>query len=126
MTRRGFALTALALALTAPALAEAGPRRRRVRRRVRRRMRRIRRRVLWRPLTGRRALVVPVGLAVGWELMVDSRVAVVQGIGPGVVTVQYEGGERADLPYVQENTPENAQDLPGSEYEAEVEEEFDE
>lgn len=110
-----------------PMDALAGPRRRRVRRRVRRRMRRIRRRVIWRTVTGRRLLVVPVACAVGWELMIDNRVAVVQTVQPGQVVVQYpDNGSVATVPVALENTPENSQDMPGSEYEQEVEEEVDE
>lgn len=62
--------------------AEAGPRARRRRRRiVRRRIRRrIRRRVVFRRFLGRPAWVVPVGLAVGWELVHEGRVVVVKEI----------------------------------------------
>lgn len=126
MTRRRFFLATTLAALAVPLVAEARPFRRRVRRRVRRRLRRIRRRTIFRVVTGRRLLVVPIGVAVGWELMIDNRVALVQSVSPTVVVVQYEGGERAELPAMQENTPENTQDLPGSEYDAEVEEEVDE
>lgn len=104
-----------------------GPHRRRVRRRVRRRMRRMRRRVRWSMRAGRRALIVPVGLAIGWELMVENRLALVQSVNGGQVVVQYvDGGSVETVPVVMENTADNSEVLPGSEYEAEVEEEVDE
>lgn len=63
--------------------------RRRVRRRVRRRIRRrIRRRVAFRLVAGRRKLVVPTAVAVGWELMVENRLVVVQQVQPTSIVVQ--------------------------------------
>lgn len=101
--------------------------RRRVRRRVRRRMGRMRRRARWAMRAGRRALIVPVGLAVGWELMVENRVALVQSVGSGQAVVRYvDGGGVETIQVAMENTADNSEVLPGSEYEAEVEEEFDE
>jgi hypothetical protein len=101
--------------------------RRRVRRRVRRRMRRMRRRGRWAMRGGRRLLLVPVGLAVGWELMVENRVALVQSVSGGQVVVRYtDGGATETVAVAMENTPDNSEVLPGSEYEAEVEEEVDE
>jgi len=131
MTRRSI----LGVLLALPALgvltstADALPRvrvRRRIRRRVRRKVRRIRRRVAWRVVAGRRLIVVPVACAVGWELMVDNRVGVVQSMQPGAVVVSYDGGPPETVPVMMENTPENSQELPGTEYETEVEEEVDE
>jgi len=77
--------------------AEAGPRARRRRRIVRRRIRRrIRRRVVFRRFLGRPAWVVPVGLAVGWELMHEKRVVVVKEIR--VVDIE---GTKAEVVVVQ-------------------------
>ena len=120
-SRRSILLTLGAVALLGPAAALAGPRRR-IRRRVRRRVRRVRRRVIWRTLGGRRLLVVPVAAAVGWELAIDNRVALIQSVTPQAVTVQYlDDNSTATVPAVIENTPENSQDLPGTEVEQEVE-----
>jgi len=119
----------------------AGPRRRRrVRRRVRRRIRRRwRRRVVWRTLGARRALVVPVALAVGWELAVDNRVVVVHEMKPDVIiVVDSKTTAIEDIPIVKEDTAENSKDLEGTllaatdvvasfrEVDEEVEEEVDE
>lgn len=102
-----------------------GPRGR-ARRRVRRKMRRMRRRVRWAMRAGRRALIVPVGLAVGWELMVENRLALVQSMSGGQVVVRYvDGGSVETVPVMMENTPENSAAMEGSEYEVEVEEDVD-
>jgi len=85
--RRRF-LSSLAALIAAGVLvpedAFGGPRRRarkrrRVRRTVRRRVRRRhRRRVRRRTIRGRNLWVVPLAVAVGWELMLDDRVVVVK------------------------------------------------
>ena len=121
--------------------AVAGPRRRRrVRRRFRRRVRRrIRRRAIWRPLGARRALVVPLAIAVGWELAVDSRVVVVHEVKPDVIVViDPKTNAKEELAMVREDTQENLKELEGTllaendaatparEVEEEVEEEVDE
>ncbi|MBX7098561.1 MAG: hypothetical protein K1X89_12690 [Myxococcaceae bacterium] len=130
-------LLGLAAALTTEALA--GPRRRRIRRRVRRRIRRrIRRHVLWRTVAGRRLLVVPVAVAVGWELAVDQRVVVVREVrAETVVVADLKTSATEELPAVREDDAENAKELPGTvlaegdtttpsrETEEEVEEEVD-
>ena len=103
MNRRTF-LTRLALAITAmaagttfdPEEAEAGPARRAVKRkrrrtRRRRRRRRHRRRVARRKWRNRHRWVVPVAIAVGWELQQDDRVVVVKEI-----TVIEVDGEKSD------------------------------
>jgi hypothetical protein len=102
--------------------AEAGPRaihRRRVRRRIRRR---IRRRVIFRTIAGRRVWVVPVGLAVGWELVHENRVVVVKetkyvevgGARTEVAIVQGSDGKTEQVEVAREDTPENSKNLEGS------------
>lgn len=125
-TRRTLILAVIAgLATASLSDAEANPRarsrvRRRTRRTVRRRVRRRhRRRVRRRVIAGRSVLVVPIGLAVGWELMIDDRVYVVTSIN------KVEGGETAELqasdgsvksePIHREDTDENAVEHEGSE-----------
>ena len=83
-----------------------------MRRRIRRR---IRRRVAWRVIGGRRALVVPVAVAVGWELTVDARVVIVRELRPDVIVVVDERGAREELPYVREDDDVNGIDERGSE-----------
>lgn len=101
-----------------------------MRRRIRRR---IRRRVAWRVIGGRRALVVPVAVVVGWELTVDARVVVVRELRPDVIVVIDERGTREELPYVKEDDDLNGTEQRGSELPAgetspyrESEEEVDE
>lgn len=121
MTRRTMLLCALpACAAAAAALtaghddALAGPRRR-MRRRVRRRVRRrIRRRVAFRTVAGKRHLVVPVGVAVGWELMVDQRVVVVQKVQGDSIVVAAPGGAPETIVIIKEDTPENTAAQQGS------------
>ena len=105
MDRRSF-LTRLAIAITAlaggvatfPDEAEAGrparrARKRRRRRVRRRRRRRHRRRVVRRTWHGRHRWVVPVALAIGWELQHEDRVVVVHEIR--VIEVEGESTEVA-------------------------------
>jgi bifunctional DNA-binding transcriptional regulator/antitoxin component of YhaV-PrlF toxin-antitoxin module len=147
MTRRQL-LTVLLAALGAGATGEAlaGPRRRaarRTRRRVRRRVRRRhRRRVTWRVVGDRRRLVVPVALAVGWELAVDDRVVVVHEVktveGAEVVVVKNADGSTEEIEIDREDTAENSvaqqssvlpdsdTKTPAVETEEEVEEEVEE
>lgn len=70
---------------------------------------------------GRRRLIVPLGLAVGWELMVDNRVVVVREVHEHHVVVSYQDGSTEAVDIAREDTDENSQDLTGSEYEVEVE-----
>lgn len=124
-TRRTF-LTGVLLLLAAPALAHPGPHRhphRRLlgRRLFRRRLRRVRRRVLWRSVAGRRVLVVPLALAVGWELMVDEKPVVVHEVHEHHVVVKHADGKTEKLEIAKEDTVENSQELEGSEYEDESE-----
>ncbi|MEO0604500.1 MAG: hypothetical protein AAF211_23905 [Myxococcota bacterium] len=122
-TRRSFigALVAGLAIMTVDA--EAAPRRRarrRTRRRVRRRVRRRhRRRVGRRVVAGRSLLVVPVGIAVGWELVVDDRMWVVTSIqsvdGQETVVLKASDGSTASEPILREDTTDNAVELEGSE-----------
>ncbi|MEM6928493.1 MAG: hypothetical protein AAF602_16275 [Myxococcota bacterium] len=122
-TRRSF-LGALVAGLAIMTLdAEAAPRhraRRRTRRRVRRRFRRRhRRRVRRRVVAGRSLLVVPVGLAVGWELVVDDRVWVVTSIqstdGQETAVMKASDGSTTSEPILREDTADNGVELEGSE-----------
>jgi hypothetical protein len=130
LERRAF-LIALPLLAAAQAVAHPGahvhPHRRRVRRRIRRRIRRrrIRRHVAWRVSTGRRVLVVPLAVAVGWELFYDHRPVVVHEIHPTYLVVRHVDGKSEKIDIVKEDTPENTVDHEGSEYEEEVEEEVE-
>lgn len=116
-------------------------RRRRVRRRVVRR--RYRRLAVTRVVLGRRLWVVPVGLAVGWELVHDNRVVVVReikvvergGARVEVAVVQDAAGKSEEVEVLREDTPDNRKELEGSvvadsdentpSVEAEIEEEVD-
>ena len=116
-------------------------RRRRVRRRVRRRHRRL---AVTRVVRGRRLWVVPVGLAVGWELVHDNRVVIVReikvverdGARVEVAVVQDGAGKTEEVEVLREDTADNRNELEGSVIadsdqstpgvEAEIEEEVDE
>ena len=97
--------------------------RRHANRRRRRRRRRIHRNVAWRSVRGRRVVVVPVGLVVGWELSMPDRVVVVQevktvpvdGGSQEYLVVVAPNGEREEIPIIREDTAENSKDLEGSE-----------
>lgn len=93
--------------------------RRRVRRRIRRR---IRRRVIVRTIAGRPFWVVPVGLAIGWELMHEGRIVVVKetkiieagGVKTEVAIVQGADGKTEQVSITREDTADNRKDLGGS------------
>jgi len=102
---------------------EAGPRARRHRRRVRRRIRRRhRRRAVRRIVNGRPVWVVPVGLAVGWELAQENRVVLVQetrivereGVKVEIAVVQGDDGGTSEIEIVREDTATNRKELEGS------------
>jgi hypothetical protein len=105
-----------------PGRSEGGPRRRAVRRHRRRVRRRIRRRVAFRMIHGRRFWVVPVGLAAGWELLLDNRVVVVQstkyvvvdGARTEVLVVKGDDGKTEEINVVREDTPQNRANIEGS------------
>jgi bifunctional DNA-binding transcriptional regulator/antitoxin component of YhaV-PrlF toxin-antitoxin module len=93
--------------------------------------------VAWRVITGRRVAVVPVAVAVGWELNMGDRVVVVREVRPTtVIVVPAAGGAPEEIEMQKEDTPENSADEQGSvvpegdsapakEGEEEVEEEVD-
>jgi hypothetical protein len=95
--------------------------RRRVRHRLRVR-RRFRRHAFTRVRFGRPFWVVPIGLAVGWELAHTNRVVVVReirvverdGQKTEVAVVEDEAGKRDEIEITREDTAENSRDLPGS------------
>jgi hypothetical protein len=96
-----------------------GVRRRMVRRRVRRRFRR---RVITRVVLGRRFWVVPLAVAVGWELVHDNRVVVVKeiktvvrdGSKVEVALVSDDTGKTEEVDILREDNRANAKDLGGS------------
>jgi hypothetical protein len=129
MLSRRELLAALVALSAAPALAHPGPHRhphrrrvRRVRRRIRRR---IRRRAAWRVFGPRRLLVVPLAVAVGWELLVDDRVVVVHEVHHDHVVVKHSDGKTEKIDVHKEDTEENAKELEGSDVEVEEEVEDD-
>jgi hypothetical protein len=126
MLSRRELLAALVALCAGPALAHPGPHRHPHRRRVRRRIRRrrIRRRVAWRMFGPRRLLIVPLAVAVGWELMIDDRVVVVHEVHEHHVVVKHADGKIEKIETHREDDAENTKELEGSEYE--VEEEVDE
>lgn len=93
-----------------------GPARRNLRRRFRRR-------VDVRIINGRPFWVVPVALAVGWELVHENRVVLVketrfieqEGKKVEVVVVQDSVGRTEQIGIIREDTPENTVNLQGSE-----------
>jgi hypothetical protein len=98
-----------------PALADSPKQERRERRHERREERRevrriIRRRVIWREIEGRRRLVVPLAVAVGWNLDYDGRVVVVKEVRPELVVVTNPDGTEATIDVVKEDTAENGKD----------------
>lgn len=98
------------------------PHRVRVRRRIWRR--RIRRHVAWHVISGRRLLVVPVALAVGWELLVDNKPVVVKEVHNHKVVIEHIDGRTETVEVVKQDTPENTKNHEGTKYETveEVEE----
>lgn len=95
------------------------PHRVRVRRRVWRR--RIRRHVAWHVIGARRLLVVPLAVAVGWELFVDNKVVVVKEVHRHKVVVEHVDGKTETIEVVKQDTPENTKSHEGSKYETEEE-----
>jgi len=107
---RSKTLTLFAGLTTIPALALADPKDRR---------RRVRRRATWRVVHGRRRLIVPTAVAVGWELAYDDRVVVVVEVHDDHVVVEDDEGKTEKIDVAKEDTKENSEKLEGSEYEAE-------
>jgi len=95
--------------------------RRRARNRLRVR-RRIRRHAFTRIRFGRPFWVVPIGLAVGWELSHDRRVVIVRetrivekdGVKSEVAVVQHADGKTEQIEITREDTADNRKDLAGS------------
>jgi hypothetical protein len=128
MNRRDFAAAFAAVfgaTLTVdPTEADAQPARRARRRRVRRRVvrRRYRRAAVTRVVLGRRLWVVPVGLAIGWELVHDNRVVVVreikvverEGARVEVAVVQDSAGKTEEVEMLREDTADNRKELEGT------------
>lgn len=71
-------------------------------------------------------LVVPLAVAVGWELFIDDKVVVVKEVHEHKVIVEHSDGRAEEIEVAKEDTEENAKDLEGSEYEEEIEEEVEE
>lgn len=96
--------------------------RRRIRPRLRSR-RRFRRHAFTRVMFGRPVWVVPMGLAVGWELVHSDRVVVVReikgverdGQKTEVAVVQEATGKPEEIEITRQDSTENAAELPGSE-----------
>lgn len=123
ISRRLFLTVLLAFWAAPTMLVHSGPLRKRRRRRRRRFWRRrIRRHAVWRTVGGRRFLVVPVGIAVGWELLKDDKVVVVKEVHKHRIVVEHTNGKTEEIEIVKEDTKENSKDLEGSKYEVEVEE----
>ena len=121
ISRRSFMAALIAILASPTTLVHSGPpRRRRRRRRVRRR--RLRRRVLWRTIGGRRLLVVPLAIAVGWELLKDDKVVIVKEVHTHKIVVEDTNGKTETIEIIKEDTKENLHDLEGSKYEVEIEE----
>lgn len=85
-------------------------------RRQRNRRWRVRRHVAWQSVNGRRLLIVPVAVMVGWELMVDSRVVVVKEVHPHRIAVEHVDGSWESIEIIKQDTSQNVQQHTGSEY----------
>ena len=99
---------------------DAGPRRRKKRRQKAKRKhnrkvhRRVRRRTRWRVVRGRRRLVVPLGIAIGWELAYDDHVVLVKEVHEHHIVVEHPDGTTENVDVHQEDTEENSEELEGS------------
>jgi hypothetical protein len=123
MDRRNFIAALAAPIGIALALTSTGVQARRIgSRRVRHRVRhRIRRRISTRFIRGRPFWVVPVHLAVGWELMHLHRVVVVReirvverdGQRSEIAVVQDATGQTVEMDITREDTRDNSIDFPG-------------
>ncbi|WP_179116175.1 hypothetical protein [Solemya velum gill symbiont] len=90
-----------------------GPRLRPLRphRPLRRRRLHPRRRVIWRRVHHRRHLVVPLALAIGWELFFDGRPHTVVVVNPDSVVVRDLSNNEKEIPVVFEDTADNISDI---------------
>lgn len=77
-------------------------------------------------VAGRRRLIVPLAIAIGWELALDDRIVVVREVHEKTIVVVATDGSSETIDVVREDTAENGEDQVGSEYEVEIEEEVDE
>lgn len=67
-------------------------------------------------VTGRRVAVVPVAMAVGWELALANEVVVVHAVrSPNVIVVRYPAGHTKEIHVHREDTTANREELQGSE-----------
>jgi bifunctional DNA-binding transcriptional regulator/antitoxin component of YhaV-PrlF toxin-antitoxin module len=103
-------------AVGADVLARPRRRRRKLSRttKARRARRRVRRRVSWRVVSGRRRLIVPVAVAVGWELQSGPDVLLVKEVHEHHVIVEKEDGTTEKVDIIKEDTPENLENIEGS------------
>ncbi len=69
------------------------------------------------PLTSR-----PVG---GWKLLKDDKIVVVKEVHKHTIVVEHTDGKTEEIEITKDDTKENSQDLEGSNYEVEVEEEVE-
>lgn len=114
ISRRNFALGLVALLIPVTASAHRSKRKHRHKYPLRpAARRRFRRRVGWRMVAGRRRLVVPLALAVGWELVVDNRVAVVREIHTHHIVVEHSDGSRESIDSLSEDTNQNSEQYTG-------------
>lgn len=74
---------------------------------------------------GRPLLVVPLAIAVDWKLLKDDKVVVVKKVHKHTIVVEQSNGKTEEIKIVKKATKENPQDLKGSKYEVEVEEEVE-
>ncbi len=124
MRRREFfsaiAMPMAAIAILGASGSQAYPNSRRKRRiRVRRRIRRV---AFTRVVFGRPLWVVPVALAVGWELLHRDRVVVVKetriverdGKKSEIAVIEDQHGQSDSVEITREDTTDNAANLPGS------------
>ncbi len=75
-----------------------------------------RRRVIWRRIHHRRHLVVPLTLAVGWELIIDGRPHTVVVVKPRSVIVRDLSDNEQEIPVVFEDTADNSFDILDGDY----------
>ncbi len=70
-------------------------------------------------------LVVPLAIAVDWELLKNDKVVVVNKVYKHTIVVEQTNGKTEEIKIVKDSTKENSQDLEGAKYEVEVEEEVE-
>ena len=70
-------------------------------------------------VNGRRRLIVPLGVAVGWELTYDDKVVIVKEVHEQHIIVENPDGSTEKVDVLKEDTEENSKELEGSEIEQE-------